>query len=99
MENLEESIEELKNIACKADKILREELEKGKIDYTMAEVRVYNIKTVGVGGDNRTYSHPIEITLYQKDNFFWNESFLSRLSTRITNEIRDTNRVVYVIGF
>ena len=100
METLDElKIEELKNLACKADKILKEELEKENIDYILAEARIYNVKTVGVQGDYRTYCYPAEITLYQKENFVWNEDFLSSLSTRITNEIKEINRVVYLIGF
>lgn len=100
MENLEElEKKELKNLAWSADKILKEELKKENIEYTLAEARIYNIRTVGVQGDYRTYCYPVEITLYQKENFVWNESFLSKLSTRITNEIKGVNKVVYLIGF
>ncbi len=94
-----EDLDELKNLAVKVDKLLKEELEKENIDYTIAEARIYNVKTVGVQGDYRTYCYPAEITLYQKEKFVWNKDFLSRLSTRITNEIKDINKVVYVIGF
>ena len=100
MENLDElKKEELKNLAIEVDKILKQELDKEIIDYTLAEARIYNIKTVGVQGEYRTYSYPAEITLYQKGKFFWDEDFLSRLSTRITNEIKDINKVVYLTGF
>ena len=98
MENLKESNEELKNIACKVDKIFKEELKKGNIEYDLAEARIYDLKSVGVQGDHRTYCYINEITLYQGRNFVWDEYFLSRLSTRITNEIKETNRVSYVIG-
>lgn len=98
MENLEESNEGLKNIACKVDKIFKEELEKENIDYDLAEARIYNVKTVGVQGDYRTYCYTTEITLYKKGNFVWNPNFLSRLSTNITNKVKETNRVSYVIG-
>src|SRR3989338_6359971 len=92
---------ELKDLARKVDKILKEELKKKGIEADLAEARIYNIKTVGVQGDQRTYAHPCEITLYQKEHFIWNTEFLAGLSTRITNEVEGNriNRVVYVIGF
>ncbi len=92
--------EELTDLAQKVDKILKEQLKKYKIEFNIAEARVYNVKNVGVQGDQRTYSHPAEITLYQNENFVWDPKFLAELSTRITNEIEGNkiNRVVYVIG-
>ncbi len=89
--------EELKELAQQVDKILKEELERVGIEYTMAEVRIYDVKTVGVQGDERTYTYPAEIELRQNKNFVWKPSFTQRLSTRITNEVRNINRVLYVI--
>ena len=99
MENLDEvTLKELTNLAQQADKILKEELEKGGIEYDLAEARIYNLKSVGVQGDQRTYTYSVEITLYQKESFIWKPDFLSRLSTRITNEVKSINRVIYTIG-
>ncbi len=87
---------ELINLAKKVDKILKEELKNNNIEYDMAEVRIYDIKTVGVQGDTRTYCYPAEITLYNKGEFVWQPEFLSRLSTRITNEVVNINKVIYL---
>ena len=48
------------------------------------------IKSVGVQGDERTYRHPA--VLYGK-RFSWDE--LRKLSTLITNQFTDINRVLY----
>lgn len=61
------------------------------------------IKSVGVQGDARTYKYPIVLRIIEsKDvmtaNFSklpWN--LLEKISTRITNEIKEVNRVVYDI--
>ncbi|MBI2631741.1 hypothetical protein HYW75_01950 [Candidatus Pacearchaeota archaeon] len=93
--------EELQKLAQEAYKILKEELERGDVDVTLAEARAIDARTVGVQGDERTYGYPIEITLYKDDKFIWSgrDELIERLSTRITNEVRGVNRVVYVIGF
>ena len=93
-----ENLNELTNLAQRVDAILKEELRKQSISYDMAEARIYDLKTVGVQGDNRTYAYPAEITLYYQGNFVWNPLFLQTLSTRITNEIKELNRVVYVLA-
>ncbi len=48
------------------------------------------LKSVGVQGDNRTYQHPA-ILIGKRD---W--STLEAASTRITNEVREINRVTYL---
>ena len=93
-----ENFDELTSLAREADKILKEELAKAKIKPDTAEVRIGNIRTVGVMGDDRTYGHPAEITLYNQGNFVWDMEFVAPLSARITNEVNGINRVVYVIG-
>ena len=97
MSNLDEStdLEERVAIARACDKILKKELTEAGIPHDLAEVRVYDIKTVGVQGDGRTYCYPIEIEL--SEQFTWNPEFIRRLSEMITRE-RLTNRVVYVIA-
>jgi len=91
-----ENVEELTGLAREVEKILKEELQKGNIQPDFAEARVYNAKSIGVQGDQRTYTYPAEITLLSKGSFIWEPKFLSNLSNRITNEIKDINRVVYV---
>lgn len=90
--------DELVRLAGKADAILKEELEKESLPYESAEVRIYDIKTVGVQGDARTYWYPAEITLYSGEGFVWSPEFIGRVSTRMTNETEGINRVVYTIA-
>lgn len=88
----------LQGLVLKADKILREELKKEGLTYELAEVRIYDIKRVGVQGDKRTEGHPIELTFKQlrgKNGYLFyggqNKNkfhpFLDRLSSRFNNEI------------
>lgn len=95
---------QLIDIAAEADQILNEELEKKKIKAKTAEVRIYDIKTVGVQGDKRTYSYPAEINLrelrYHNGKPVREQTFntlLNKISTRLTNEVSDIGRVVYVV--
>lgn len=55
-----------------------------------AKVRILPIKSVGVQGDERTYKHPAVV--YGKP-FSWDD--LNILSTRLTNQFPDVNRVLY----
>ena len=55
------------------------------------QLRILPVKSVGVQGDYRTYAHPAVV---------WGEAtweVLEELSTRITNSIREINRVLYLI--
>ncbi len=89
-------VDELTNLARQVDLILKYELERNHIQADMAEARVYDVFSVGVMGDARTYEHPAEITLYYKENFIWDTEFLNKLSTTIVNNVRGINRVVCV---
>ncbi|HLD48850.1 MAG TPA: GMP synthase (glutamine-hydrolyzing), partial [archaeon] len=60
--------------------------------------RIYDIKSVGVQGDERTYSYPAEIELRLDGKVVWDAEFSKRLSSRITNEVSGVNRVVYVFA-
>ncbi|MBT5829894.1 MAG: glutamine-hydrolyzing GMP synthase [Candidatus Latescibacteria bacterium] len=55
------------------------------------QLRILPVKSVGVQGDYRTYAHPAVVW----GNADW--SVLEEVSTRITNSIRDINRVLYLI--
>ena len=59
------------------------------------------VKTVGVMGDGRTYDHVCALRAVSSsdgmtaDSFPFDHSFLGRTATRIVNEVRGINRVVY----
>jgi GMP synthase (glutamine-hydrolysing) len=61
------------------------------------------VKSVGVMGDNRTYEEVIALRSVTTDDFMtadWSRlpyDFLARVSSRIVNEVRGVNRVVYDI--
>lgn len=86
-----------------ADKILREELEKEKINENIWQyfAVLLPVKTVGVMGDLRTYLKTIALRCVQSEDGMtanvaeipW--SVLHRISTRIVNEVKGVNRVVY----
>ena len=62
------------------------------------------IRSVGVMGDGRTYEHAIALRAVQTSDFMtahWAplpHDLLARISTRITNEVRGINRVVYDVS-
>ena len=62
------------------------------------------VKSVGVMGDGRTYEYVVALRAVQTQDFMtahWAElphALLSRVSTRIINEVRGINRVVYDIS-
>ena len=88
----------LNDLSEQVEEILKDELKKRRIRYDVAEAEIYNIKSVGVQGDNRSYDYPVQIKIrYKSGRFNWNNEFLTRLSTRITNQVVGVNRVVYLI--
>ena len=62
------------------------------------------VRSVGVMGDGRTYEHAIALRAVQTTDFMtahWAPlpaDLLARISSRITNEVRGINRVVYDIS-
>jgi len=96
----DEERKHLQGLAVQVNTLFREELDKRNIPYDKAEVRIYNIRTVGVQGDERTYQYPAEITLFTDSKFVYDDddNFLAELSTRITNEIDGINRVVIMLA-
>src|SRR6476659_3282977 len=62
------------------------------------------IRSVGVMGDGRTYEHAVALRAVQTTDFMtahWAplpHELLARISTRITNEVRGINRVVYDVS-
>ena len=90
--------QELAGLSRKVQALMLEELAKNGTRYDLAEAKVGPPKTVGVQGDERTYRYTAELTLYHEGKFVWQPEFLAQLSNRITNNIKEVNRVVYTIG-
>ena len=59
------------------------------------------VKTVGVMGDHRTYEHVVGLRAVTStdgmtaDFYPFDMAFLGRVATRIINEVKGVNRVVY----
>ncbi|MCF4122691.1 glutamine-hydrolyzing GMP synthase [Antribacter sp. KLBMP9083] len=90
-------------ILRQADAIAREELTKAGLDREIWQcpvVLLADVRSVGVQGDGRTYGHPIVLRPVSSEDAMtadWTRlpyDVLSVISTRITNEVRDVNRVV-----
>jgi GMP synthase (glutamine-hydrolysing) len=86
-----------------ADAIAREELTAAGLDRTiwqMPVVLLADVRSVGVQGDGRTYGHPVVLRPVTSEDAMtadWAKlphDLLARISTRITNEVREVNRVV-----
>ena len=92
-------------IVRKASRIVEEELEKTKLwnNIWMCFAVLLPIKSVGIQGDERSYKYPVVLRVVEsKDAMTANFSkipyeVLEKISIRITNEIREVNRVVYDI--
>ena len=87
----------------RADLIAREELTSAGLDHQIWQcpvVLLADIHSVGVQGDGRTYGHPIVLRpVFSEDAMTadWTRvpyDVLERISTRITNEVPEVNRVV-----
>ena len=90
-------------ILRKADAIAREELRIAGLDRAIWQcpvVLLAEVRSVGVQGDGRTYGHPIVIRPVSSEDAMtadWSRipyETLEKISTRITNEVREVNRVV-----
>ena len=86
-----------------ADAIVREELSAAGLDREIWQcpvVLLADVRSVGVQGDGRTYGHPIVLRPVSSEDAMtadWTHvpyDVLGRISTRITNEVREVNRVV-----
>jgi GMP synthase (glutamine-hydrolysing) len=87
----------------RADAIAREELTAAGLDSQIWQcpvVLLADIRSVGVQGDGRTYGHPIVLRPVSSEDAMtadWTRvpyDVLERISTRITNEVAEVNRVV-----
>ncbi|GAA4193624.1 MULTISPECIES: glutamine-hydrolyzing GMP synthase [Microbispora] len=86
-----------------ADAIAREELTRAGLDRDIWQcpvVLLADVRSVGVQGDGRTYGHPVVLRPVTSEDAMtadWSRvpyDVLARISTRITNEVREVNRVV-----
>lgn len=87
----------------RADAIAREELTSAGLDHQIWQcpvVLLADVRSVGVQGDGRTYGHPIVLRPVSSEDAMtadWTRvpyEVLEGISTRITNEVREVNRVV-----
>jgi GMP synthase (glutamine-hydrolysing) len=86
-----------------ADAIAREELTAAGLDREIWQcpvVLLAEVRSVGVQGDGRSYGHPVVLRPVSSEDAMtadWTRlpyDVLERISTRITNEVSEVNRVV-----
>ncbi|MBI3914107.1 MAG: glutamine-hydrolyzing GMP synthase [Chloroflexi bacterium] len=100
-----EITEERLAILRAADAIVREEIEKASLDFTVWQYFcvLTPIQTVGVMGDARTYENVLAIRAVTSEDGMtadWARlphALLAEMSARIVNQVRGINRVVYDI--
>jgi GMP synthase (glutamine-hydrolysing) len=86
-----------------ADEIYIEEIRRAGLydDIWQAFAVILPVKTVGVMGDGRTYDFVVGLRAVQStdgmtaDFYQFDMNFLGRVATRIINEVKGVNRVVY----
>ena len=90
------------DILREADAIAREELSRADLDREIWQcpvVLLADVRSVGVQGDGRTYGHPVVLRPVTSEDAMtadWSRvpyDVLARISNRITNEVREINRV------
>jgi GMP synthase (glutamine-hydrolysing) len=90
-------------IVSAADAIARAELSAAGLDRSIWQcpvVLLADVRSVGVQGDGRTYGHPVVLRPVTSEDAMtadWArlpDALLARISTRITNEVPEVNRVV-----
>jgi GMP synthase (glutamine-hydrolysing) len=86
-----------------ADAIVREEMSAAGLDALVWQcpvVLLADVRSVGVQGDGRTYGHPLVLRPVTSEDAMtadWArlpDDVLARISTRVTNEVPEVNRVV-----
>jgi GMP synthase (glutamine-hydrolysing) len=90
-------------IAAAADVIAREELSRAGLDREIWQcpvVLLADVRSVGVQGDGRSYGYPVVLRPVTSEDAMtadWArlpDQVLATISTRITNEVTEINRVV-----
>jgi len=86
-----------------ADAIVREEMSAAGLDALVWQcpvVLLADVRSVGVQGDGRSYGHPLVLRPVTSEDAMtadWArlpDEVLARISTRVTNEVPEINRVV-----
>ncbi len=98
-----EVTEEKVKIVQEADAIYREEVAKAGVDKNLGQyfAALTNMRSVGVMGDGRTYDYAIALRAVMTSDFMTAEAaqlpweVLSIVTTRIVNEVKGVNRVMY----
>jgi GMP synthase (glutamine-hydrolysing) len=93
-------------ILREADAILIDEIKNAGLyrDIWQAFCVLLPVKTVGVMGDERTYAYPVVVRAVTSEDAMtadWAKlpyELLTKISTRIINEVENINRVVYDIS-
>ncbi len=94
------------NILREADEIVTQEVEKAKLNEKLWQyfAILVPVRTVGVMGDERTYQDVVAVRLVESLDGMtadWSRvpyPVLSSISSRIVNEVKGVNRVVYDIS-
>ena len=94
------------SVLRKADTILIEEIRANNLYYKLWQsfAVMLPLKSVGIMGDQRTYENILAIRAVTSDDAMTADwaplphDILARISTRIINEVRGVNRVVYDIS-
>ncbi|MDR1615636.1 MAG: glutamine-hydrolyzing GMP synthase [Syntrophomonadaceae bacterium] len=102
---LEEVTHEKVSILQEADYIVQEEIRKAGLEREIwqAFAVLPPIRSVGVMGDDRTYSYPVIIRAVNSDDAMtaeWSRlpyEVLDKIALRIVNEVKGINRVAYDI--
>ncbi|MCT7443368.1 GMP synthase (glutamine-hydrolyzing), partial [Escherichia coli] len=100
---LGEVTEEKLEIVREADAIFRDEIAKAGLDEKIWQyfACLPNIRSVGVMGDERTYSHTIGLRAVNSSDGMTSDwakipyEVLDKVSIRIVNEVKGVNRIVY----
>jgi GMP synthase (glutamine-hydrolysing) len=98
-----EVTKEKADVLRKADGIFLDEIRKAGLydEVWQAFAVLLPVRTVGVMGDERTYDHVLALRAVTStdgmtaDYYPFSHEFLGRTATRIINEVRGLNRVVY----
>jgi len=102
---LGEITEDKLKIVRESDAILREEIKKAGLEKEIWQFFTVlpNIRSVGVMGDERTYSHTVGIRAVTSTDGMTSDwaripyEILEKISNRIVNEVDNVNRIVYDI--
>ncbi len=100
-----EITKEKADILREADFIFRDEIAKSDENLNLSQyfALLTNIRSVGVMGDGRTYDYALVLRSVTTNDFMtaeWSRipyELLDRISTRIVNEVKGINRIVYDI--